>query len=157
MFNALYQKIIYDKRVTWMNDLSLLAIAFIIYANRECWSWYSYVLLLRKFQLWVPTYKSYSIYCRVNDWTYSKSAKIVRSAYKSTFQLLSWNRQCIMRTNKTLPGVDTSLTGDYKLRAEDGLEMFKNCTRQSWQLLTIHNGGNKTWHTIGLDIYNWNE
>ena len=32
---------------------------------------------------------------------------------------------------KTLPGVDTSLTGDYKIRAEDGLEMFKNYTWQS--------------------------
>ena len=29
-----------------------------------------------------------------------------------------------MCTIKTLPGVDTSLTGDYKIRAEDGLEMF---------------------------------
>ena len=26
---------------------------------------------------------------------------------------------------KTLPGVDTNLTGDYKIRAEDGLGMFK--------------------------------
>ena len=36
-----------------------------------------------------------------------------------------------MRTIKTLPGVDTSLTSDYTIRAEDGLEMFKNYTRQS--------------------------
>ena len=27
--------------------------------------------------------------------------------------------------------IDTNLTGDYKIRAEDGLEMFKNYTRQS--------------------------
>ena len=30
-----------------------------------------------------------------------------------------------MRAIKTSPGVDTSLTGDYKIRAEDGLELFK--------------------------------
>ena len=30
-----------------------------------------------------------------------------------------------MSTIKILPGVDTSLTGDYKIRAEDGLEMLK--------------------------------
>ena len=41
------------------------------------------------------------------------------------------NRQCRMRTIKTLPGVDTSLTGDNKIRAEDGLEMYENYTRQS--------------------------
>ena len=34
-----------------------------------------------------------------------------------------------MCTIKILPSVDTSLTGDYKIRAEDGLEMFKNYTR----------------------------
>ena len=34
-----------------------------------------------------------------------------------------------MYTIKILLGVDTSLTGDYKIRAEDGLEMFKNYTR----------------------------
>ena len=60
------------------------------------------------------------------------------------------NRQCRMRTIKTLPGVDTSLTSDYKIRAEDGLEMFENYTRQSYQLLTIHNEG----RTIGLAIFN---
>ena len=58
-----------------------------------------------------------------------------------------------MRTIKTLPGVDTSLTGDYKIRAEDWLEKLKNCTRLSKQLLTIHNGGNRTCHTICLAIY----
>ena len=41
------------------------------------------------------------------------------------------------------------LTGDYKIRAEDGFEMFENYTRQSQQLLTIHSGGNRTRHTIG--------
>ena len=34
-----------------------------------------------------------------------------------------------MCTIKILPCVDTSLTGDYKIRAEDGFEMFKNYTR----------------------------
>ena len=42
-------KIINDKRVISMNDLSILAIAFMVYACRECWSCYSYVLLLREF------------------------------------------------------------------------------------------------------------
>jgi len=64
-----------------MNDLSLLAIAFIINAGREC---YSYVLLLREFWLGVQTYKSYLIYSRVNDRIHSNSAKMVGSAYKST-------------------------------------------------------------------------
>ena len=41
------------------------------------------------------------------------------------------NRQCRMRTIRTSPGVDTSLTGGYKIRAEDRLEIFKNYTRQS--------------------------
>ena len=44
------------------------------------------------------------------------------------------NRQCRMRTIKTLSGVDsfgTSLTGDNKIRAEDGLEMFENYAWQS--------------------------
>ena len=53
-------------------------------------------------------------------------------------------------TIKTLPGVDTNLTGDYKIRAEDGLEMFKNYTRRSSQLLTIHNGGSETCH-----VHDW--
>ena len=57
-------------------------------------------------------------------------------------------------TIKTLPGVDTNLTGDYKIRAEDRLEMFKNYTQQSSQLLTIPNGVNRTCHAIGLAIYN---
>ena len=41
------------------------------------------------------------------------------------------NRPCRMRTIKSSPGVYTSLTGDYKIRAENGLEMFENYTRQS--------------------------
>ena len=36
-----------------------------------------------------------------------------------------------MRTIKAVPGVDTSLTGDYTIRAEDGLEMLMIYTRQS--------------------------
>ena len=40
------------------------------------------------------------------------------------------NADCRMHTIKTLPGVDTSRTGDDKIRA-DGLEMFKNYTRLS--------------------------
>ena len=36
IFTTLYHKIIYDKRVILMNDLSVLAIVFIIYACREC-------------------------------------------------------------------------------------------------------------------------
>ena len=55
---------------------------------------------------------------------------------------------------KTLPGVDTNLNGDYKIRAERELEMFKSYTRQSQQLITIHNGGSGTCHTIVLAIYN---
>ena len=39
-----------------------------------------------------------------------------------------------------------------KIRAIDGSEMFKSYTQQSYQLLTICNGGNRTRHTIGLDI-----
>ena len=39
--------------------------------------------------------------------------------------------QVRMYTIKTLPGVDTSLTGDYKIWAEGGSEMFKNYARQS--------------------------
>ena len=31
------------------------------------------------------------------------------------FNCFHENRQCRMRTIKTLPGVDTSLTGDYKI------------------------------------------
>ena len=60
-----------------------------------------------------------------------------------------------MRTTKTLPGVDTSLIGGYTIRAEEGLEMLKNYTLQSPQLLTnsIHNGGNRTCHTICLALY----
>ena len=46
-----------------------------------------------------------------------------------------------MYTIKTLPGVDTSPTGDYKIRAEDWLEMIKHYTWQSSELLTIHNRG----------------
>jgi len=34
-FNTLHHKFIYDKRVVRMNDVSLLAIAHIIYARRE--------------------------------------------------------------------------------------------------------------------------
>ena len=39
------------------------------------------------------------------------------------------------------------------MRAEDGLELFKNCTRQSSERLTIHDGGSETCHTIGLAMY----
>ena len=53
--------------------------------------------------------------------------------------------------NQTLPGVDTSLTGDYKIRAEDDSEMFINYTQHYWQLLTIHDEGNRTRHMVGLD------
>jgi len=35
IFNTIHHKIIYDKRVVWMKDVSLLAIAFIIYAWRD--------------------------------------------------------------------------------------------------------------------------
>ena len=40
------------------------------------------------------------------------------------------NSEYRMCTIKTLPGVDTSLTDDYKVRAEDGLELLDN---YSWQ------------------------
>ena len=58
-----------------------------------------------------------------------------------------------MCTIKTLLGVDAILAGGYKIRAEGGLEMFKNYTRQSYQLLTIHNGGCETYHTICRAMY----
>ena len=56
---------------------------------------------------------------------------MVLSTYKSTIYIAVFvkiaNAERVQ--SKNLPGVDTSLTGDYTIRAEDGLEMFKNYTR----------------------------
>ena len=39
--------------------------------------------------------------------------------------------QNVYNQNLTSPGVDTSLTGDQKVQAEDGSEKFKSYARQS--------------------------
>ena len=52
----------YSWQKSYLNEWFVaFAIAVIIYACRECWSCYSYVLLLREFYFIVQTYKSYSI------------------------------------------------------------------------------------------------
>ena len=47
------------------------------------------------------------------------------------------NAECVQsKLYRVLTPVNSNLTGDYLIRAEDGLEMFVNYTRQS--LLFVH-------------------
>jgi len=80
IYNTLHHKIIYNKKVVWMNDKLLLAIKFIIYAWSTA-SRCSYMLLLREFKLFGQIEKSYLMYSSVNDWTYT----LYKPAYKLYF------------------------------------------------------------------------
>ena len=61
--------------------------------------------------------------------TLSQRKKYVQHTNQLACRCFRESSKCRVCTIKILPGVDTGLTGDYKIRAKDGLEMFKNYTR----------------------------